>query len=73
MYIWKTLFFLLCLLREPKRNDTAEAIRMPNAQILVSDAIPQGKEPVLLREMTGSRTATGNIQDEPGASCRARE
>ena len=45
----------------------------PSTEILVSNTILQQKETGLLGEMGGSRTGTGNTQDEPGASYSVRK
>ena len=40
----------------------------PSTQILISNIIPQSKEPGFLEEMAHSRTGAGNTQHEPGIS-----
>lgn len=39
------MYFLLCHMREPRSNDTAEATSTPSTQILVSNTIPQQNDP----------------------------
>lgn len=41
---------------------------MPSAQILVLNALCQGKDPGLLGEMADSRGVAGNTEDEPGST-----
>ena len=54
-----TYISLLCHLKGLKRSDTSVATSILSAQIL--------------GEMADSRTGTGHIQHEPGASCSARK
>lgn len=59
---------LLCQLRGPRRNETPVAMGKRGAQILVS---PRKGNRASWR-MAGSRTGTGNIQDESGVYCSNR-
>lgn len=57
---------LLALLGGARSNDTPILTNTPCIQILVSNTIPQIKDPGLLREMGVSTTGAGNTQDAPG-------
>lgn len=56
-----------------RSNDTLVELSTPRAQILVSDTIPQQKEPGLLGEKADSRTVAGNDQDNSEALYSARK
>lgn len=51
--------------QHPNNNEYTEC------QILVTNAIPQKKEPEVLEKMAGLNTRAGTVQNEPEASCSA--
>lgn len=69
-----TYVSLLCQLGDPRSQETPEAMRIPNTQTLVPNTKRLSRKKIsgLLREMADP-TGAGNIQNEPGASCRARK
>lgn len=52
------------LQRVSRNNNIPVTMRTSNAQILISDTIPQSKEPGVLREIADSRIRARNIKDE---------
>lgn len=65
-----TYIALLCQLKEPQSNKTPAALSTTRAQILISNTILQLKELDSLDKKVVTRTGEGNIQYEPGTSCR---
>ena len=69
-----TLLLLFCQLTGPRSQETPAAKIIPSTQSLVLVIIFSSKRnQIPWREMVGSRTGAGNIQDKPTESSNTRK